>query len=70
MGYIIRVIHHAGFRYDTFRTPPAAQMLLFSECPKILFVLGLQKHLFVFVRVIQFVCGPIINVVRSHKLSA
>ena len=38
--------------------------------PRINFVSGLHKHLFVFVRVIQFVCGPRINVVRSHKLSA
>ncbi len=34
---------HTRYRKDFFKT---------------LFVLGLHKHLFVFVRVIQFVCGP------------
>jgi hypothetical protein len=43
--------------------------------PRILFVLGLHKHLFVFVRVIQFVCGPRImlcahtNLVRDSIFS-
>ena len=46
------------------------ELCVYSSDPRILFVLGLHKHLFVFVRVIQFVCGPRINVVRSHKLSA
>ena len=37
--------------------------------PRINFVSGLHKHLFVFGRVIQFVCDPRINGVCSHKLS-